>query len=100
VFTVFDKVDELKGTKIRPCLYFFETDNYMPIRCNCWYYHNMVCYKTIENLLKKFIMEQSSVKHVKAAKKDIKEGCSTISILGNLGVEYCEHKYEYYSQFS
>jgi coenzyme F420-reducing hydrogenase delta subunit len=51
-------------------------------------------YKTIENLLKKFIMEQSFVKHVKATKEDIKEGCSTISILG---VDYCEHKYEYYS---
>jgi len=51
-------------------------------------------YKTIENLLKKFIMEQSFVKHIKATKEDIKEGCSTISILG---VDYCEHKYEYYS---
>ena len=39
-------------------------------------------------------MEQSFVKHVKATKEDIKEGCSTISILG---VDYCEHKYEYYS---
>ena len=51
-------------------------------------------YKTIESLLKKFIMEKSFVKHVKATKEDIKEGCSTISILG---VDYCEHKYEYYS---
>ncbi len=39
-------------------------------------------------------MEQSLVKHVKAAKENIKEGCSTIS---KSGVEYCEHKYEYYS---
>ena len=27
-------------------------------------------------------MEQSFVKHIKATKEDIKEGCSTISILG------------------
>ncbi len=39
-------------------------------------------------------MEQSFVKPVKITKENIKEGCSTISILG---VEYCEHKYEYYS---
>ena len=39
-------------------------------------------------------MEQSYVKHIKATKEDIKEGCPTISILG---VDYCEYKYEYYS---
>ena len=50
--------------------------------------------KTIDNLLKNLIMEQSFVKHIKASKEDIKEGCSTIIILG---VEYCEHKFEYYS---
>jgi hypothetical protein len=50
--------------------------------------------KTIESTLKNIIMEQAFVKHVKASKEDIKEGCSTINILG---VEYCEHKYEYYS---
>ena len=50
--------------------------------------------KTIDNLLKNIIMEQSFVKHIKATKEDIKEGCSTIIILG---VEYCEHKFEFYS---
>ncbi len=48
VFTVFDKVDEFKGTNIRPDLYYVETDNYIPMRCNWWYYHNMmiimICY--------------------------------------------------------
>ena len=39
-------------------------------------------------------MDQSYVKHVEATKEDIKEGCSTIDVLG---VEYCEHKFEYYS---
>ena len=41
VFTVFDKVDEFKGTIIRPGLYYVESDNYMPLRGNGWYYHNM-----------------------------------------------------------
>jgi len=50
--------------------------------------------KTIENLLKKTIMDQAFVKHVKATAADLKEGCSFIDILG---VEYCEHKFEYYS---
>ena len=39
-------------------------------------------------------MDQAFVKHVKATAADLKEGCSFIDILG---VEYCEHKFEYYS---
>jgi hypothetical protein len=31
---VFDKIDEFKGTKIRPGLYYVEIDNYMPLRGN------------------------------------------------------------------
>ena len=37
---------------------------------------------TIANLLKRVIMDQAFVKHVKATAADIKEGCSTIDILG------------------
>jgi len=63
VFTVFDKVDEFKGTKIRPGLYYVETDNYMPMRCNGWYYHNMVCYCLENNIIKldniKYVIKSS-----------------------------------------
>ncbi len=52
VFTVFDKVDEFKGTKIRPGLYYIETDNYMRMRCNGWYYHNMVSYCLENDIIK------------------------------------------------
>jgi hypothetical protein len=44
VFTVFDKVEQFKGTKIKPGLYYVESDNYMPMRGNGWYYHNMIWY--------------------------------------------------------
>ena len=44
MFTVYDKVEEFKGTRIRPGLYYVESDNYMPLRDNSWVYHNMVCY--------------------------------------------------------
>ena len=52
VFTVFDKVEEFKGTKIRPGLYYVETDNYMPLRGNSWVYHNMICYCLENNIIK------------------------------------------------
>jgi hypothetical protein len=48
VFTVLDKVEEFKGATIRPGFYYVESDNYMPLRANGWYHHNMVCY-CIEN---------------------------------------------------
>ncbi len=63
MFTVFDKVDEFKGTKIRPGLYYVETDNYMPMRCNGWYYHNMVCYCLETDIVKldniKYVIKSS-----------------------------------------
>ena len=37
-------IDEFKGATIRPGLYYVETENYMPLRGNGWYYHNMICY--------------------------------------------------------
>ena len=42
IFTVFDKVDEFTGTKIKPGLYYVETDNYMPMRSNGWYYDTII----------------------------------------------------------
>ena len=80
-------------------------DKVLALLDNCIYNCNNTIYykhnnqwidnkKTIDNLLKKLIMDQSYVKHVKATKEDLKEGCPTLVILG---VEYCEHKFEYYS---
>jgi hypothetical protein len=43
VFTVFDKVEDFKGSTIQPGQYCVESDNYMPMRCNGWCYHNMIC---------------------------------------------------------
>jgi 5-methylcytosine-specific restriction protein A len=63
VFTVFDKVEEFKGTKIRPGLYYVETDNYMPLRGNSWVYHNMICYCLENNIIKleniKYVIKSS-----------------------------------------
>jgi hypothetical protein len=41
-----DQVDELRGSFIRPGLYYVECDNksYMPLRGNGWFNHNMICY--------------------------------------------------------
>ena len=63
VFTVFDKVDEFSGSYIVPGLYYVETDNYMPMRCNGWYYHNMVCYCLDNDIIKldniKYVIKSS-----------------------------------------
>ena len=63
VFTVFDKVEEFKGTKIRPGLYYIESENYIPLRCNGWYYHNMVVYCLQNDIIKleniKFVIKSS-----------------------------------------
>jgi hypothetical protein len=63
VFTVFDKVDEFNSTKIKPGLYYVESDHYMPLRRNGWYYHNMIWYCLEKNITKldniKYVMKSS-----------------------------------------
>jgi hypothetical protein len=63
VFTVFDKVEEFKGTNITPGLYYVESENYMPLRCNGWYYHNMIVYCLQNDIIKlediKFVIKSS-----------------------------------------
>jgi 5-methylcytosine-specific restriction enzyme A len=45
VFTVFDKVRKYKPrNSIKKGLYYVSSDNYMPLRGNGWYYHNMIKY--------------------------------------------------------
>jgi hypothetical protein len=52
IFTVFDKVDEFEGSTIQPDLYYVESDNYMPLRGNGWYYHNMICFCLDNDIIK------------------------------------------------
>ena len=56
-------MDEFKGTKIKPGLYYVESDNYMPLRGNGWYYHNMIWYCLENNIIKlddiKFVIKSS-----------------------------------------
>jgi hypothetical protein len=33
---MFDKIDEFRADTIQRDLYFVETDNYLPMRCNGW----------------------------------------------------------------
>jgi hypothetical protein len=65
---VFDKVDEFKGTIIRPGLYYVESDNYMPLRGNGYYYHNMICC-CIENI----IIKLDNIKYVIKSSLTIKK---------------------------
>ncbi len=61
---MFDKVDEFNSTKIQPGLYYVESDNYMPLRGNGWYYHNMIWYCLGKNIIKldniKYVIKSSS----------------------------------------
>ena len=51
VFTVFDKVEEYNG--VVDCgVYFVESDNYLPLHGNGWYYHNMINYCLEEGIIK------------------------------------------------
>ena len=63
IFTVFDRVEEFKGNKIRPGLYYVESDNYMPLRGNGWVYHNIVCYCLENNIIQldniKYVIKSS-----------------------------------------
>jgi len=77
---VFDKVEEFKATKnkIKPGLYYVETDNYFPLRCNGWYYHNMIWYCLENNIIK-----LDNIKYV------IKSSLSLPSNYYNKFINYC-----------
>ncbi len=63
VYTVFDKVELFKGTNNQHGLYYVESNNYMPLRGNGWFYHNMVCYCLEKNIITlnniKYVVESS-----------------------------------------
>ena len=53
VFTVFDKVKKYKvRDNLLNGLYYVESNNYIPLRCNGWYYHNMVKYCLDNKIIK------------------------------------------------
>ena len=89
VFTVFDRVEEFKENKIRPGLYYVESDNYMPLRGNGWYYHNMVCY-----CLKNNIIQLDNIKYV------IKSSLSLTKDYYNKFIDYCYKNIESYSKLA
>jgi hypothetical protein len=89
VFTVFDKVEEFKGTKIRPGLYYVETDNYMPLRANGWYHHNMICYCIENNIIK-----LDYIKYV------IKSSLSLPKNYYNKSIDFCFNNIENYSKLA
>ena len=63
MFTVFDKIEIFKGTTIVPGLYYVESDNYLPLRGNGFYYHNMIWYCLENNIIKldniKYVIKSS-----------------------------------------
>jgi len=89
VFTVFDKVDEFSGTYIVPGLYYVETDNYMPMRCNGWYYHNMVCY-----CLDNDIIKLDNIKYV------IKSSLTLPKNYYNKFIDYCYNNIKDYNKLA
>ena len=86
---MFDKVEEFKGATIRPGLYYVETDNYMPLRANGWYHHNMICY-CIEN----DIIEFDNIKYV------IKSSLSLPKNYYNKFIDFCYNNIENYSKLA
>jgi len=89
VFTVFDKVEEFKGTIIRPGLYYVESDNYMPLRGNGWYYHNMICYCIENNIIK-----LDNIKYVIKSSLTIKKNYY------NKFIDYCYSNIKDYSKLA
>ena len=89
VCTVFDKVEEFKGTTIRPGLYYVESDKYMPLSGNSWVYHNMKCY-----CLENDIIKLENIKHV------IKFSLSLKKDYYNKFIDYCYTKFKDYSKLA
>ena len=89
IFTVFDKVDEFKGTKIKPGLYYVESNNYMPLRANGWYYHNMIWYCLENNIIK-----LDNIKYV------IKSSLSLPRNYYNKFIDYCYKNITDYSKLA
>jgi hypothetical protein len=78
VFTVFDKPEEFKGSCIVPGVYYVETDNYIPLRGNGWYYHNMIMY-----CLENSIIKLENIKYV------AKSSLSLPKMYYNNFIDYC-----------
>ncbi len=80
VFTVFDKVKKYKQRDILLYgFYYVESDNYIALRANGWYYHNMVKYSLDNN-----IITHDNIKY---------EIISSLSIPSNYYNEFIEYCY-------
>ena len=86
VFTVFDKVKKYKvRSNILKGLYYVESDNYIPLRGNGWYYHNM-----IEYCLKNGIITHDNIKY---------QIISSLTIPSNYYNEFIEYCYKHIDNY-
>ena len=88
VFTVMDSVTEYCG-QYGAGLYYIESDNYIPLRGNGWYYYPMVDYCLQQNIIK-----SDQIKYVVL---------SSLSIpydYYNEFIKFCDTRLEKYSKFS
>ena len=90
VFTIFDKVRKYKPrNSIKEGLYYVSSDNYMPLRGNGWYYHNMVCY-----CLENDIIKLDNIKYV------IKSSLSLKKDYYNKFIDHCYTNIKDYSKLA
>ncbi len=82
-------VEEFKGSTIRPGLYYVESDNYVPLRGNRWYYHNMICY-----CIKKNIIKLDNIEYV------IKSSLTIDKDSYNRFIDYCYNNIKDYSKLA
>ena len=86
VFTVFDKVEEYNG--VVDCgVYYTESENYLPLHGNGWYYHNMMIY-----CLKEGIINQGNIKFKTKSSLTIKPNYF------NKFIDYCYNNMQNYSK--
>ena len=89
VFTVFDQPTEFKDPFIVPGLYYVESDNYIPLRGNGWYYHNMIIY-----CLENEIIKLDNIKYV------VKSSLSLPKSYYNGFIDYCYNNITNYEKLA
>jgi hypothetical protein len=81
VFTVFDKVKKyIVRDNLLKGVYYVESDNYIPLHANGWYYHNMIKYCLDNN-----IISHDNIKY---------EVISSLTIPSNYYNEFIEYCYK------
>ena len=87
VFTVMDSVQPYNNNKIDPGIYYIETNNYLPLRGNGWYYHNMVNYCLDQKYIK-----NSDIKYF------VYSSLSISSTFYNSFIEFCDKNIPNYNE--